>query len=135
MSTFTGTSNATNAISTTPSMIYSASAGGWVAPVTSAISISGGTVNIAGGTVTGAKTNQRATLTVPELHVSGDKPTITTDRGAIDLNRLHDFMERAERILCLLEEDMRRHDAYPALKEAYDHYRVLDRLCRDDDEE
>lgn len=43
-----------------------------------------------------------------------------------------DFMKTVGERLLILEADFKKHDKYPALKDAYDQYKVLEKLLNDD---
>ena len=75
-------------------------------------------------------TNSGSTITLnpthgEDLHVEGD---ITV--GGISLK---DFMESVSDRLSILTPDPRLLEKYDALKEAYEHYKILEKLCTDDD--
>ncbi len=78
--------------------------------------------------------NSGATSKNAQLTVQGKNPKIVTDRGEIDLDHLVDFVKKAEEILCMVRADQERLERYPALQEAYDHYRIIDALCRGDED-
>lgn len=67
-----------------------------------------------------------------EVSVFGPDAVIRTDKGDIRLDVLFDIVQKAEQILCRIRADMERIEEYPALQAAYDHYRVIDKLCQDD---
>lgn len=69
------------------------------------------------------------------MSITGENPKIVTAKGEIDLDHLVDFMKRAEEILCVVKANQERLERYPALQEAYDHYRIIDALCRDDEDD
>lgn len=70
-----------------------------------------------------------------EINFKGDNPRLVTKKGEIDLDLLFDMVKRAEAILCVVKADQERLERYPALQEAYDHYRIIDALCRGDEDD
>lgn len=46
-----------------------------------------------------------------------------------------DFMEAMKKRLLVLEPMFEKHEHYPALKEAYEHYLLMERLCLGDDQD
>lgn len=106
-----------------------------VSAATAAVSnatISAGSFTVTSGSI---YTSNLSFQQPPELHMKGDNPRIITDKGEIDLDQLLDIVKRAEAILCVVKADMERLDRYPALQEAYDHYRIIDALCRGDEDD
>lgn len=67
-----------------------------------------------------------------EVSILGSDAVIRTDKGDIRLDVLFDIVQKAEQILCRIRTDMERIEEYPALQAAYDHYRVIDKLCQED---
>tara|TARA_B100001287_G_scaffold275125_1_gene282041 strand:+ start:433 stop:786 length:354 start_codon:yes stop_codon:yes gene_type:complete len=59
-----------------------------------------------------------------DLHVEGDIK--------IDGHSLKDFMESVSDRLSILTPDPKLLEKYDALKEAYEHYKILEKLCKDD---
>ena len=70
-----------------------------------------------------------------EIIFKGNNPRLVTKKGEIDLDQLFDMVKRAEAILCMVKADQERLERYPALQEAYDHYRIIDALCRGDEDD
>lgn len=67
-----------------------------------------------------------------EVSILGSDAIIRTDKGDIRLDVLFDIVQEAEQILCRIRADMERIEEYPALQAAYDHYKVIDKLCQED---
>jgi hypothetical protein len=65
------------------------------------------------------------------------KQTITfnhsEDGRQVTVNEIIDFMDVMKRRMLILTEDFERHEQYPALKEAYEHYKLIERLCCGDE--
>ena len=67
-----------------------------------------------------------------QISILGPDAIIKTDKGDIRLDVLFDIVQEAEQILCRIRADMERIEEYPALQAAYDHYKVIDKLCQED---
>ncbi len=52
-----------------------------------------------------------------------------TENGDIDLAELAELIPILKERLLLLVPDFEKMEEYPALKEAYDHYKMLEKLC------
>ena len=52
----------------------------------------------------------------------------------ITVKELIDFMEIMKQRLCILEPAMEQHEHFPALKAAYEHYKLIERMCLGDKE-
>lgn len=66
------------------------------------------------------------------VSIFGPDAIIRTDKGDIRLDVLFDIVQKAEEVLCRIRADMERIEEYPALQAAYDHYRIIDKLCQED---
>jgi hypothetical protein len=69
-----------------------------------------------------------------QISLSGPKPAIKTDRGEIDLNLLLDMMSQIKDILCIVQERVDLNEEYPALKNIYDQYRIVEEMVKSDKE-
>jgi hypothetical protein len=78
-----------------------------------------------------------ATWGVPpaKLAIAGEKPTIKLDEGEIDLKLLLTMMKQMQSILCIIEEDIKQHEKYPALKDLYDQFRVVEAMVKADEDD
>lgn len=56
-----------------------------------------------------------------------------SDGKKVDIDELADFMEMMKRRLCIITPNLEKHEKFPALKEAYEQYLVLDKLMREED--
>jgi hypothetical protein len=64
-----------------------------------------------------------------------NKITLNSSDGkkSVSLDEVIDFMEVMKRRMCMLDPLLEKHDKYPALKEAYENYLLIERLCCGDD--
>jgi hypothetical protein len=74
------------------------------------------------------------TVASPTLNVSkdSDRTFITTARNKIDLDEMADLMCILKDRLLILTPDFEKHKHYPALKAAYDNYKLLEALCQEE---
>jgi hypothetical protein len=57
--------------------------------------------------------------------------TYTNDTTWLDTNkRVHDRLDKIEERLAILVEDEEGMSKFPALREAYDHYKLIEKLCK-----
>jgi hypothetical protein len=68
------------------------------------------------------------------IHISGSDPKIITEDGEINLRELIGMMKDIRDRLLIIEENMKRHDDYPALKSIYEQYRVVEALVNAEDD-
>jgi hypothetical protein len=89
---------------------------------------SGLSMNSNSGTIT------MATTAYVNQALSG-KVTFSSSDGKkqVYLDDIIDFMEVMKRRMCMLDPLLEKHDKYPALKEAYENYLLIERLCCGDD--
>lgn len=64
------------------------------------------------------------------LRVSGNNPRIETDTYHIDLNDLVQTIEVLKERLLVITPQFEKHELYPALKQAYDNYQMIDVMLR-----
>lgn len=67
----------------------------------------------------------------PTLTILGEKPTIVTDKHAIDLDDLAETVETLKERLLILTPQFEQHERYPALKTAYDNYKLIERMIQE----
>jgi hypothetical protein len=92
------------------------------------VSVGPGLTINSGGSVTMATTSYvsnalRSTVTFSSS--DGEK--------SVTIDEVIDFMEVMKRRMCMLDPLLEKHEKYPALKEAYDTYLLIERLCCGDD--
>jgi len=63
-----------------------------------------------------------------DIHLSGANPKIKTDKNVIDLDEAAETLKILRERLLILIPDFEKHEKYAALKKAYDHYKMLERL-------
>jgi hypothetical protein len=54
---------------------------------------------------------------------------LSTGAGSLSVNELMSFMETIKKRLLVLTPDFEKHEQYPALLAAYDHYCMVEKLC------
>lgn len=69
------------------------------------------------------------------IHFDEDATIEQNGGGSIRVADLFAMVKRSNEVLCKIDADMKRVEKYPALKEAYDYYTVVDALCRRDDDD
>lgn len=102
-------------------------------PLTSANIIVGNTGQNygAGGwtTVSNAYSSTTFSIQAP----SGGDAIIKTNKHKINLDEIADVIETVKERLLILAPAFEKHEKYPALKEAYDHYKLIEALCKEED--
>ena len=58
---------------------------------------------------------------------------IKTKKNTINLDEMASMMETVKERLLILTPNFELHEKYPALKEAYEHYKVLEAMMAADD--
>ena len=95
------------------------------------------TSNIAGGGSGWANANSFTgsglSTTVLSIMAEGDGDAIIkTKKNKINLDEMATLMETLKERLLMLTPNFEKMEQYPALKEAYDHYKLIEALCRED---
>jgi hypothetical protein len=73
--------------------------------------------------------------TISASPVSISKPKtifLSSDGKEVSVDEIVDFMDIMKRRMLILTPDFEKHEKFPALKEAYEQYLVLDKLMRED---
>ena len=84
-------------------------------------------------TTTNTGTLSNAAWPTPgNINIAGSNPTICTDRNVIDLDELADMMKIMRERLLMLVPAFEKHEKYEALKKAYDHYKLIEAMIRED---
>ena len=105
------------------------------APNTSTITIpaqGGGGVGtyLSSGTTSGpmwTNTTQNA-----NIKVTGNNPTIHTDKNSINLDELAELTKILKERLLVIIPDFEKHEKYAALKKAYDHYKLVEAMVQEE---
>ena len=58
---------------------------------------------------------------------------IKTHKHKINLDEMADVVETLKERLLILTPNFEKMEKYPALKEAYDHYKLIEALCKEED--
>lgn len=91
----------------------------------------GGSFSVAGGAGTNSITWASNFKIAPttSLRVHGNSPEIVLDDDTkIDLKLLARVLVEIKDVLCIIREDREKMERYPALKEAYEMFKVIDVL-------
>ena len=120
----------------------------------------GGGGGIAGSGVTTITTNNTSTFTVPaqggggvgtylssgttsspmwvgttqnaNVKITGNNPTIHTDKNSINLDEVADLVKILKERLLVIIPDFEKHEKYAALKKAYDHYKLIEAMVQEE---
>jgi hypothetical protein len=98
------------------------------------------TSNIAGGGSGWANANSFTgsglSTTVLSIMAEGDGDAIIkTKKNKINLDEMANVVETLKERLLILTPNFEKMEQYPALKEAYDHYKLIEALCVSNQEE
>ncbi len=70
---------------------------------------------------------------VGTIHIAGTNPTISTDKGKLELNALIELVDTLKERLLILTPNFEKMEKYAALKKAYDHYKLMESMIGDED--
>lgn len=76
-------------------------------------------------------TSSSFTTPDPVLSILGNKPTILTDKHTIDLDDLAETVATLKERLLILTPQFEKHELYPALKAAYENYKLIERMIQE----
>ena len=65
------------------------------------------------------------------LEIAGDIPILRTKYGDIDLEQLVLMTQQMADVLCTVKASMEQLEEYPALENAYTHYKIIERIVRE----
>jgi hypothetical protein len=72
--------------------------------------------------------------TVLSIMAEGDGDAmIKTKKNTINLDEMARMMDTLKERMLILTPAFEKHEQYPALKEAYDHYKLIEALCREEE--
>ena len=81
-------------------------------------------------------TGSRLSTTVLSIMAEGDGDAIIkTKKNTINLDEMATLMETLKERLLILTPNFEKMEQYPALKEAYEHYKLIEALCVSNQEE
>jgi hypothetical protein len=66
------------------------------------------------------------------LRITGKNPVLSTDKSAINLDELAEMMKVMRERLLILIPDFEKHEKYIALKKAYDHYKLIEAMLKEE---
>ena len=100
-----------------------------------------GPIGVVGPSLTTNTYNPNQTFTINTgglpnygtVHISGPNPSISTDKGKIDLNELSELITVLKERFLIITPNFEKHEKYAALKKAYDHYKLLEAMLSGDE--
>ena len=136
----TGNITATGAVVANPNLItintggfYGSGGGGGVGSGMVLTSIGGGGGGGSGWANANSFTGSGLSTTVLSIMAEGDGDAIIkTKKNTINLDEMATLMETLKERLLILTPNFEKMEQYPALKEAYDHYKLIEALCKED---
>jgi hypothetical protein len=105
------------------------------APNTSTITIPAQGGGGAGSYYTSGTTGPMWTTTTTQnanVKITGNNPTITTDKNSINLDEVADLVKILKERLLVIIPDFEKHEKYAALKKAYDHYKLIEAMVQEE---
>ena len=66
------------------------------------------------------------------VRITGNNPTITTDKNSINLDEVADLVKILKERLLVIIPDFEKHEKYAALKKAYDHYKLIEAMVQEE---
>ena len=105
------------------------------APNTSTITIPAQGGGGAGSYYTSGTTGPMWTTTTTQnanVRITGNNPTITTDKNSINLDEVADLVKILKERLLVIIPDFEKHEKYAALKKAYDHYKLIEAMVQEE---
>ena len=105
---------------------------------TTTISNGGYTIGSAGSTMytTGTGTYNWNTTTSPSVNISSDGIDMAAGTDIkVDGKSLKEFMSKMEERLAILIPDPKKLEQFAALKKAYEHYKLMEKLCQEQPKE
>ena len=93
----------------------------------------GGAVGAGSYYTTGTSgTPQWTTTQNANVRITGNNPTITTDKNSINLDEVADLVKILKERLLVIIPDFEKHEKYAALKKAYDHYKLIEAMIQEE---
>jgi len=66
------------------------------------------------------------------VKITGNNPTIHTDKNSINLDEVADLVKILKERLLVIIPDFEKHEKYAALKKAYDHYKLIEAMAQEE---
>jgi hypothetical protein len=66
---------------------------------------------------------------------NGGDAVIKTNKNTVNLDEIAEMMQVLKDRLLIITPDFEKHEKYPALKEAYDNYKLIEALCRENEDD
>lgn len=76
-----------------------------------------------------------STVPTSSITISGPNPSIATEKHVIDLNKVAETLEIVRERLLILVPAFEKHEKYPALKKAYEHYKLIEKIIQEESHE
>ena len=137
----TGNITATGAVGANPNLVtintggfYGSGGGGGSGMVLTSIGTGGG--GGSGWVNANSFTGSGLSTTVLSIMAEGDGDAIiATKKNKINLDEMANVVDTLKERLLILTPNFEKMEQYPALKEAYDHYKLIEALCVSNQEE
>lgn len=66
---------------------------------------------------------------------NGGDAIIKTNKNTVNLDEVAAMMETLKERLLIITPDFEKHEKYPALKEAYEHYKLIEAMCKEKEDD
>ena len=66
------------------------------------------------------------------IKITGNNPTLSTEKNDINLDELADLIKILKERLLIIVPDFEKHEKYSALKKAYDHYKLIEAMIQEE---
>ena len=63
------------------------------------------------------------------ISITGPNPTIKTDKHVLNLDDMAETLTALKERLLILTPAFEKHEKYPMLKQAYEHYKLVEKMC------
>jgi hypothetical protein len=77
--------------------------------------------------------NSMSTTVLSIMAEGNGDAMIKTKKHNINLDEMAEVIETVKERLLILTPAFEKHEKYPALKEAYEHYKLIEALCREEE--
>ena len=77
--------------------------------------------------------NNMSTTVLSIMAAGGGDALIKTHKNEINLDEMATVVSTLKERLLVLVPNFEKHEKYPALKEAYDHYKLIEALCKEEE--
>ena len=93
-----------------------------------------GAIGSSSGLVLTSGTGAGSTWVNPHtnIKVTGNAPTLSTDKNTINLDELAEMMSVMRDRFLIIIPNFEKHEKYAALKKAYDHYKLIEAMISEE---